>query len=199
MTSGCAGGVCACCGCLQSLRVLRHIVPFLHRHQAAADSQAGPVEEAAACPARAEPDCTKLTAHESKHHSPGAVLAELVQGHAAQPGHAEPESAHPQHGLHRVLCLQSWCKGVLPSPGMLAPRAPTLNTAFTVLCLQGLWKGVLPSLVMVANPTVNYMLYEVLLARLADLKRRRRGIPTGDPCHQFNKHNNDDNWRNPKF
>ena len=113
------------------------------------------MEEAAACPARAEPDCTKLTAHESKHPSPGAVLAELVQGRAAQPGHAEPESAHPQHGLHRVLCL------------------------------QGLWKGVLPSLVMVANPTVNYMLYEVLLARLADLKRRRRGIPTGDPC-QFN-------------
>ena len=37
----------------------------------------------------------------------------------------------------------------------------------------------LPSLVMVANPTVNYMLYEVLLARLAELKRRRRGIPTG--------------------
>ena len=45
---------------------------------------------------------------------------------------------------------------------------------------QGLWKGVLPSLVMVANPTVNYMLYEVLLARLAELKRRRRGIPTGE-------------------
>ena len=33
MTSGYAGGVCACCGCLQSLRVLRRIVPLLHRHQ----------------------------------------------------------------------------------------------------------------------------------------------------------------------
>ncbi len=34
--------------------------------------------------------------------------------------------------------------------------------------LQGLWKGVLPSLVMVSNPTVNYMLYEYLRARLEE-------------------------------
>ena len=38
---------------------------------------------------------------------------------------------------------------------------------------QGLWKGVLPSLVMVSNPTVNYVLYEWLLARLADLRRKQ--------------------------
>ena len=34
--------------------------------------------------------------------------------------------------------------------------------------MQGLWRGVLPSLVMVSNPTVNYMLYEYLRARLED-------------------------------
>ena len=37
--------------------------------------------------------------------------------------------------------------------------------------MQGLWKGVLPSLVMVSNPTVQYVLYEWMLARLAELKR----------------------------
>ena len=45
--------------------------------------------------------------------------------------------------------------------------------------VQGLWKGVLPSLVMVSNPTINYVLYEWLLARLADLKRRRASATTG--------------------
>ena len=37
---------------------------------------------------------------------------------------------------------------------------------------QGFWKGVLPSLVMVCNPTVNYMLYEFLYARLSELRTR---------------------------
>ena len=36
---------------------------------------------------------------------------------------------------------------------------------------QGLWKGVLPSLVMVSNPTVNFMLYETLRSRLEDWRR----------------------------
>ena len=45
--------------------------------------------------------------------------------------------------------------------------------------MQGLWKGVLPSLVMVSNPTINFVLYEWLLARLADLKRRRASALTG--------------------
>ena len=74
-------------------------------------------------------------------------------------------------------------------PGLrLKPRITEAHEYLCVLvvrhedacAVQGLWKGVLPSLVMVANPTVNYMLYEVLLARLAELKRRRRGIPTGE-------------------
>ena len=55
--------------------------------------------------------------------------------------------------------------------------------------MQGLWKGVLPSLVMVSNPTVNYVLYEWLLARLAEVKRQRASSPTGVcsvrcPCSQ---------------
>ncbi len=37
--------------------------------------------------------------------------------------------------------------------------------------LQGFWKGVLPSIVMVSNPSVNYMLYEYLRARLEDWRR----------------------------
>ena len=45
--------------------------------------------------------------------------------------------------------------------------------------MQGLWKGVLPSLVMGSNPTINYVLYKWLLARLADLKRRRAAATTG--------------------
>ena len=39
------------------------------------------------------------------------------------------------------------------------------------LTMQGFWKGVLPSLVMVSNPSVNYMLYEYLRARLEDWRR----------------------------
>ena len=42
---------------------------------------------------------------------------------------------------------------------------------------QGLWKGVLPSLVMVSNPTVNYMLYEYLRARLEEWRALLAGGP----------------------
>ena len=38
-------------------------------------------------------------------------------------------------------------------------------------CMQGFWKGVLPSIVMVSNPSVNYMLYEYLLAGMEDWLR----------------------------
>ncbi len=55
-------------------------------------------------------------------------------------------------------------------------------------CMQGFWKGVLPSIVMVSNPSVNYMLYEYLRARLEDWRRAltvsgggalRQTTPTG--------------------
>ena len=45
---------------------------------------------------------------------------------------------------------------------------------------QGLWKGVLPSLIMVANPTVNYMLYEALTNRLLEWKRKAPGAVACD-------------------
>ena len=60
----------------------------------------------------------------------------------------------------------------------------------THLCMQGFWKGVLPSIVMVSNPSVNYMLYEYLRARLEDWRRAltvsgggtlRQTTPTGAP------------------
>lgn len=50
--------------------------------------------------------------------------------------------------------------------------------------ITGFWKGVLPSLVMVCNPTVQYVLFEWLLARVRDarVKAGRKGAavaPTG--------------------
>ena len=56
--------------------------------------------------------------------------------------------------------------------------------------LQGFWKGVLPSIVMVSNPSVNYMLYEYLRARLEDWRsalsvgdgKLRRTSPAGASC-----------------
>ncbi len=44
--------------------------------------------------------------------------------------------------------------------------------------LQGLWKGMIPSLIMVTNPTVNYMLYESFTAQLLRF-RRRQALKTG--------------------
>lgn len=40
---------------------------------------------------------------------------------------------------------------------------------------QGFWKGVVPSLVMVANPTVQYVLYEAIMARRSAARKRARG------------------------
>lgn len=58
-----------------------------------------------------------------------------------------------------------------------------LNAEF-LLGLQGFWKGVLPSLVMVCNPTVQYVLFEWLLARIREARTKagRKGsavAPTG--------------------
>ena len=63
----------------------------------------------------------------------------------------------------------------------------------TANVLQGFWKGVLPSIVMVSNPSVNYMLYEYLRARLEDWRRVlsvgdgkfRRTSPAGALCLNF--------------
>jgi len=41
--------------------------------------------------------------------------------------------------------------------------------------LQGFWRGMLPSLIMVSNPTVNYMLYENFTTTLMNFRRRRAG------------------------
>lgn len=41
--------------------------------------------------------------------------------------------------------------------------------------ILGFWRGCLPSLIMVSNPTVNYMFYEWLLARLASWEIKRSG------------------------
>ena len=38
--------------------------------------------------------------------------------------------------------------------------------------VQGLWRGCLPSLIMVSNPTAQYVLYEWLVARLAEWRGR---------------------------
>ncbi len=41
--------------------------------------------------------------------------------------------------------------------------------------LQGFWRGMLPSLIMVSNPTVNYMLYENFTTSLMNFRRRKAG------------------------
>lgn len=63
-----------------------------------------------------------------------------------------------------------------------APKGP-LAVAADILKRDGpagFWKGVLPALVMVCNPTVQYVLFEWLLARLrvARSKSNQRGAPT---------------------
>ena len=52
-----------------------------------------------------------------------------------------------------------------------SPTGKMKNFMQCTLTMQGFWKGVLPSLVMVSNPSVNYMLYEYLRARLEDWRR----------------------------
>ena len=72
----------------------------------------------------------------------------------------------------------------------LPPVSPA-SASFTVYAMsrlvhvvQGFWKGVLPSLVMVCNPTVQYVLFEWLLARIREARTKagRKGsavAPTG--------------------
>lgn len=50
-----------------------------------------------------------------------------------------------------------------------------MKTCQLPLSLQGFWKGVVPSLVMVANPTVQYVLYEAIMARRNAARKRARG------------------------
>jgi hypothetical protein len=52
----------------------------------------------------------------------------------------------------------------------------------TVPVVQGFWKGVLPSLVMVSNPTVQYVLYEWLTSQLIKWKKRSGAGIGQDRC-----------------
>ena len=62
-------------------------------------------------------------------------------------------------------------------PGVCCRQAAGSTRNFPALNrLQGLWKGVLPSLVMVCNPTVNFMLYETLRSRLEDWRMSLAGM-----------------------
>lgn len=62
---------------------------------------------------------------------------------------------------------------------VLPPRRVTAVGVARELVAEGgpaaLWRGVAPSLVMVANPTVNYMFYEALVAR-ASARRVAKGL-----------------------
>mmetsp|Transcript_6466 Transcript_6466/g.18649 ORF Transcript_6466/g.18649 Transcript_6466/m.18649 type:complete len:335 (+) Transcript_6466:204-1208(+) len=68
-------------------------------------------------------------------------------------------------------------------PGDAEPPAGPLLVARDIAHTDGVlgfWKGVLPALVMVCNPTVQYVLFEWLLARLRDARTKagRKGGPT---------------------
>ncbi|KAK9814416.1 hypothetical protein WJX72_005617 [[Myrmecia] bisecta] len=83
--------------------------------------------------------------------SPIWVVATRMQAHHGR----QPEA--PAAALGAV----SVCKEILQESGPL-----------------GFWRGVLPSLLMVTNPTVNYVLLEWLLARLVAWRRRATGKVT---------------------
>eukprot|EP00891_Asterochloris_glomerata_P008839 jgi/Astpho2/8839/fgenesh1_pm.00129_%23_9_t len=58
------------------------------------------------------------------------------------------------------------------------------NPIWTVATnMQGLWRGCLPSLIMVSNPTAQYVLYEWLVARLAEWRGRtaKAGVKPSPP------------------
>lgn len=67
----------------------------------------------------------------------------------------------------------------LPTAGGRRRRVTAVGVA-RELYLEGgvraLWRGVAPSLVMVSNPTVNYMLYEWIAARMLLAKRRKAAL-----------------------
>ena len=46
--------------------------------------------------------------------------------------------------------------------------------------ISGLWRGLLPSLVMVLNPTIQFVLYERLVSRLLSSRGSNKGLTTGD-------------------
>lgn len=59
--------------------------------------------------------------------------------------------------------------------------------------MQGFWKGVLPSLVMVCNPTVQYVLFEWLLARIREARTKagRKGSTIAPTGFQVGSHHPD--------
>jgi hypothetical protein len=72
----------------------------------------------------------------------------------------------------------------LPPSRLVAAQLAVCEVSRLLCVVQGFWKGVLPSLVMVCNPTVQYVLFEWLLARIREARTKagRKGsavAPTG--------------------
>lgn len=59
----------------------------------------------------------------------------------------------------------------LPDPNKREGPIKTAQEIYEESGLGGLWNGCLPALIMVSNPTVQYVIYEWLVARLAEWRR----------------------------
>ncbi|BDA49053.1 Peroxisomal membrane protein PMP34 [Coccomyxa sp. Obi] len=69
--------------------------------------------------------------------------------------------------------MQAYQKSIEEGNEHVKPPGPleTCKEIYKEHGILGFWTGVLPSLVMVSNPSVNYMLYEYLRSRLEDWRR----------------------------
>lgn len=85
--------------------------------------------------------------------------------------HKKKESTHPIHGLPLVLeevNNSSACDEAIPYGTRNAVQELYGEAGFL-----GFWKGVVPTLIMVSNPSIQFMLYETLLKKIK--KRRELG------------------------
>lgn len=93
---------------------------------------------------------------------------------------------HSRHRTSKHCLLVTTCKC---KPGMVSvacsvstdathPGNTTKGINLLIMWLQALWRGCMPALIMVSNPTVQYVIYEWLVARLAEW--RKSAAATGE-------------------
>ncbi|KAJ1426399.1 Mitochondrial substrate/solute carrier [Sesbania bispinosa] len=78
-----------------------------------------------------------------------------------------------------VLVILSWlftCEKIF---GNLSLQSFKIQEVYDEAGVWGFWKGVLPTLIMVSNPSIQFMLYETMLAKLKKRRARSKKDSTG--------------------
>ncbi|URE46497.1 mitochondrial substrate carrier family protein [Musa troglodytarum] len=98
-------------------------------------------------------------------------LAPSLVGTAASQTHKKTSNGPP---IHALSCLREEAVNLAVVEHQPCRTSDVVQELYNEAGLWGFWKGVVPTLIMVSNPSIQFMLYETLIKKV----KRRRALNT---------------------